>query len=114
VDHAGESRGGLFINRERQHQMDPRVADAAKLLAEFLVSGQAADRDGAWEAFCDLVVDQVQASEEALISQALDDLQGRGISVELVARMANQRAAGQRGLERDHQADVLLLRPDAT
>jgi hypothetical protein len=73
----------------RGRAIDPLAEQAATLLAKAMVTSH--DRDGLWERFHSLVVDQVGEFEEAPIRAALEELEGRGVRLEAVARYLNDR-----------------------
>jgi hypothetical protein len=69
--------------------IDPLAEQAATLLAKAMVSSH--DRDLLWQQFRDVVVAYTKELEEAPVRDALEDLERRGLSLEVVARVIHDR-----------------------
>lgn len=69
--------------------IDPLADQAATLLAKAMVSSH--DRDVLWQQFRDMVVAYTKALEEAPVRDALEDLERRGLSLEVVARVIHEK-----------------------
>jgi hypothetical protein len=69
--------------------MDPLAEQAAGLLAKAMVTTH--DRDDLWQRFHDRVVDETKELEEAPIREALDEMERRGLRLDVVARVVHER-----------------------
>src|SRR5690242_21928782 len=76
--------------------MDPLAAQAASLLARAMVATR--DRQALWSAFRVLVAEHLQRLEEGPAREALDELERRGVNLELLARLAEERHRASAGL----------------
>jgi hypothetical protein len=71
------------------HAVDPLVQQAAMLLAKAVVTSR--DRDLLWERFHEVVGGTAAELEEAPVRDAVDEMERRGLSLDLVARVVRQR-----------------------
>jgi hypothetical protein len=69
--------------------IDPLAQQAATLLAKAMVTSQ--DRDLLWQRFHELVVATAAELEEAPVRDAVDEIERRGLSLDVVARVVHQR-----------------------
>jgi hypothetical protein len=72
-----------------QQAVDPLAQQAATLLAKAMVTAH--DRDLLWQRFHDLVVTTTAEMEEAPVRDAIDEIERRGLSLDVVARVVQQR-----------------------
>jgi hypothetical protein len=72
-----------------QPAVDPVVQQAAMLLAKAMLTSR--DRDLLWECFYEIVVETAAELEEAPVRDAVDEMERRGLSLDLVARVVHQR-----------------------
>jgi hypothetical protein len=75
------------IDRSLDRKLD-RLADE---LAKAIVSLPYEDEDLLWHRFREVVVDRLSELREAPVRQALDELQSRGIDLQILARLASER-----------------------
>lgn len=73
------------------HTIDPLAEQAATLLAKAMVTSH--DRDLLWQQFRDVVVAHTKELEEAPVRDALEDLERRGLSLDVVARVIHEKLA---------------------
>jgi len=72
------------------HQaIDPLAAQAATLLASAMVTSH--DRELLWQRFYELVVAIATDLEEAPVRDAIEEIERRGVSLDVVARVVQQR-----------------------
>jgi hypothetical protein len=76
----------------RERAIDPLAEQAATLLAKAMVTSH--DREALWDWFHSLVVELVRGLEEAPIHAALEEMERRGLRLEAVARVLNDRLGG--------------------
>ena len=99
---AGESAGMGRFWRDRlggsmtpanapQQPIDPLAQQAATLLAKAMVTSH--DRDLLWQRFHELVVATAAELEEAPVRDAIDEIERRGLPLDVVARVVQQRLA---------------------
>lgn len=72
-----------------QPAVDPVVQQAATLLAKAMLTSR--DRDLLWEGFYELVVGTAAELEEAPVRDAVEEMERRGLSLDVVARVVQQR-----------------------
>ena len=72
-----------------QQAVDPLAQQAATLLAKAMVTSH--DRDLLWRRFHELVVATAAELEEAPVRDAIDEIERRGLSLDVVARVVQQR-----------------------
>jgi hypothetical protein len=82
----------MVVTNAPQHTIDPLVEQAARLLAKAMVTSR--NRDLLWKRFHELVVGTVAELEEAPVRDAVDDMERRGLSLDVVARVVQQRLGG--------------------
>jgi hypothetical protein len=73
----------------QQHPIDPAVEQAAMVLAKAMVTSR--DRDRLWEDFREIVVGTAAELEEAPARDAVDEMERRGLKLDVVARVVQQR-----------------------
>jgi hypothetical protein len=99
-DRASESAGVGRFWRDRlggsmtpasapQPPIDPLAQQAATLLAKAMVTSY--DRDLLWQRFHELVVATAAELEEAPVRDAIDEIERRGLRLDVVARVLQQR-----------------------
>ena len=69
--------------------VDPLAQQAATLLAKAMVTSH--DRDLLWQRFHELVVATAAELEEAPVRDAIDEIERRGLRLDVVARVVQQR-----------------------
>ncbi len=69
--------------------IDPLAQQAATLLAKAMVTSH--DRDLLWQRFHELVVATAAELEEAPVRDAIDEIERRGLRLDVVARVVQQR-----------------------
>jgi TPP-dependent pyruvate/acetoin dehydrogenase alpha subunit len=79
----------MAMEKTERHAIDPLAEQAATLLAKAIVTSH--DRDELWQEFRDRVVQQARALEEAPVREALEDMERRGLSLDVVARVVHER-----------------------
>jgi hypothetical protein len=79
----------MAVTDATQHVMDPLAEQAATLLANAMVTSR--DRDLLWERFRELVVGTAAELEEAPVRDALDEMERRGLRMDVVARLVRER-----------------------
>jgi hypothetical protein len=84
-------RSAVAIDKAERHAIDPLAEQAATLLAKAMVTSH--DRDELWQAFRDRVVQQAKALEEAPVREALEEMERRGLSLDVVARVVHEKLA---------------------
>jgi hypothetical protein len=72
-----------------KHVIDPLAEHAATLLARAMVTSQ--DRDLLWQRFHELVVASAAELEEAPVREAIEEIERRGLRLDVVARVVQQR-----------------------
>lgn len=77
------------LRDERPRPIDPLVERAADLLTRAMVASR--DRETLWSEFRAMVVEQLARLDEAPVRDALDELERRGVNLELLARLAEER-----------------------
>jgi TPP-dependent pyruvate/acetoin dehydrogenase alpha subunit len=91
-----------MLDASARPQIDPLAEQAATLLTKAMLTNR--DREALWSAFRDLVDEQVKRLQESPVRQALDDLERRGVPLDLVARLAEERyRARAASRDADHQ-----------
>lgn len=81
-------RSTMATNAPRQ-AIDPLAQQAATLLAKAMVTSQ--ERELLWRRFHELVVTTAAELEEAPVRDAVDEIERRGLSLDVVARVVQQR-----------------------
>jgi hypothetical protein len=81
----------MAVTNAPQQAVDPLVQQAATLLAKAMVTSR--DRDLLWKRFHELVVATAAELEEAPVRDAVDEIERRGLSLDVVARVVQQRLA---------------------
>ena len=79
----------LAVTSAPEGATDPLVEQAAVLLAKAMVTSR--DRDLVWERFRELVGRAFAELEEAPARDAVDEMERRGLSLDVVARVVQQR-----------------------
>jgi hypothetical protein len=79
----------MAVENTARQSIDPLAEQAATLLAKAMVSSH--DRELLWQQFRDLVVAYTKELEEAPVRDVLEDLERRGLSLEVVARVIHER-----------------------
>jgi hypothetical protein len=79
----------MAVEKTARQSIDPLAEQAATLLAKAMVSSH--DRELLWQQFRDLVVAYTKELEEAPVRDVLEDLERRGLSLEVVARVIHER-----------------------
>jgi hypothetical protein len=69
--------------------IDPLAQQAAMLLAKAMVTSH--DRDLLWQRFRDLVIATAAELEEAPVRDVIDEIERRGLSLDVLARVVQQR-----------------------
>lgn len=85
----GESADVGLPERVPQDAIDPLAEQAATLLAKAMVTSS--DRALLWRRFHELVVATATELEEAPVRNALEEIERRGLSLDVVARVVQQR-----------------------
>ena len=78
--------------------IDPIAQHAATLLAKAMVTSH--DRELLWQRFHELVMATAAELEEAPVREAIDEIERRGLSLDVVARVGQQRLASESTRER--------------
>ena len=73
----------------KPQSLDPLAEQAASLLAKAMVTSH--ERERLWQRFRDLVDATTTELEEAPVRDALDDLERRGLSLDVLARVVHER-----------------------
>ncbi len=73
----------------KPQSLDPLAEQAANLLAKAMVTSH--EREQLWHRFRDLVDATTTELEEAPVREAVDDLERRGLSLDVVARVVHER-----------------------
>jgi hypothetical protein len=81
--------GSMTPTNTPEHAIDPLAQQAATLLAKAMVTSH--DRDLLWQRFHELVVATAAELEEAPVRDALDEIERRGLRLDVVARVVQQR-----------------------
>jgi hypothetical protein len=81
----------MAVQNAARHNIDPLAEQAATLLAKAMVTSH--DRDDLWQQFRDVVVAQTKELEEAPVRDALEDMERRGLSLDVVARVIHEKLA---------------------
>jgi hypothetical protein len=81
--------GAMMATNAPQQAIDPLAQQAATLLAKAMVTSQ--DRELLWQSFHELVVATAAELEEAPVRDAVDEIERRGLSLDVVARVVQQR-----------------------
>jgi hypothetical protein len=79
----------MAVENVQRHAIDPIAEQAATLLAKLMVTSH--DRDLLWQEFRDRVVEQTKELEEAPVREALDEMERRGLSLDVVARVVHEK-----------------------
>jgi hypothetical protein len=85
----GESADVGLLERVPEQAIDPLAEQAATLLAKAMVSSS--DRNLLWRRFHELVVATTKELEEAPVRDAVEEIERRGLSLDVVARVVQQR-----------------------
>ena len=72
-----------------QQPIDPLAQQAATLLAKAMVTSH--DRDLLWQRFHELVAATAAELEEGPVRDAIDEIERRGLRLDVVARVVQQR-----------------------
>src|SRR5690349_1234133 len=81
----------MAVQNAAGHSIDPLAEQAATLLAKAMVTSH--DRERLWQQFRDVVVAQTKELEEAPVRDALEDMERRGLSLDVVARVVHEKLA---------------------
>lgn len=79
----------MMATNAQQQAIDPLAQQAATLLAKAMVTSH--DRDLLWQRFHELVTATAAELEEAPVRDAIDEIERRGLSLDVVARVVQQR-----------------------
>ena|SRR5689334_20441010 len=79
----------MAVTNTPQPAIDPLAQQAATLLAKAMVTSH--DRELLWQRFHELVVATAAELEEAPVREAIDEIERRGLSLDVVARVVQQR-----------------------
>jgi tetrahydromethanopterin S-methyltransferase subunit A len=79
----------MAVEKVERHAIDPLAEQAVTLLAKAMVTCH--DRDELWQQVRDRVVEQTKALEEAPVREALEDMERRGLSLDVVARVVHEK-----------------------
>ncbi|HEX3330900.1 MAG TPA: hypothetical protein VHS27_13335 [Gaiellales bacterium] len=79
----------MAVTNAPQSAIDPLAQQAATLLAKAMVTSH--DRELLWQRFRELVVATAAELEEAPVREAIDEIERRGLSLDVVARVVQQR-----------------------
>lgn len=79
----------MAVTNAPQSAIDPLAQQAATLLAKAMVTSH--DRELLWQRFRDLVVATAAELEEAPVREAIDEIERRGLSLDVVARVVQKR-----------------------
>lgn len=77
------------VANPRQPAIDPLAQQAATLLAKAMVASH--DRELLWQRFHELVVATATELEEAPVREVIEEFERRGLSLDVVARVVEQR-----------------------
>jgi hypothetical protein len=81
--------GSMTPTNTSEPAIDPLAQQAATLLAKAMVTSH--DRDLLWHRFHELVVATAAELEEAPVRDAIDEIERRGLRLDVVARVVQQR-----------------------
>jgi hypothetical protein len=81
----------MAVQNAPVHSMDALAEQAATLLAKAMTTSH--DRELLWQQFRDVVVAQTKELEEAPVRDALDEMERRGLSLDVVARVVHEKLA---------------------
>jgi hypothetical protein len=81
--------GAMTATNAPQQALDPLAEQAAILLAKAMVTSR--NRDVLWQRFHELVVAHATELEEAPVRDAIEEIERRGLSLDVVARVVRQR-----------------------
>jgi hypothetical protein len=79
----------MAVENAQHHHIDPLAEQAATLLVKAMVTSQ--DRGLLWQQFRDVVVAHTKQLEEAPVRDALDEMERRGLSLDVVARVVHEK-----------------------
>jgi hypothetical protein len=79
----------MAVQNTARQAIDPIAEQAATLLAKAMVSSR--DRDLLWQQFRDVVVAHTKDLEEAPVHDVLEELERRGLRLDVVARVIQER-----------------------
>lgn len=79
----------MAVQNSARQTLDPLAEQAATLLAKAMVTSH--DRDLLWTQFRDVVVAHTKELEEAPVRDALEDLERRGLRLDVVARVIHEK-----------------------
>ena len=79
----------MATNAPHKPAIDPLAQQAATLLAKAMVTSH--DRELLWQRFHDLVLATAAELEEAPVRDAIDEIERRGLSLDVLARVVQQR-----------------------
>ena len=79
----------MAVQTAQRHAIDPLAEQAATLLAKAMVTSH--DREDLWQHFHDLVVAQAKELEEGPIREALGEMERRGLSLDVIARVVHEK-----------------------
>ena len=79
----------MAVTNVSQPAIDPLAQQAATLLAKAMVTSR--DRELLWQRFHELVVATAAELEEAPVREAIDEIERRGLSLDVVARVVQRR-----------------------
>ena len=79
----------MAVQNSARQVIDPLAEQAATLLAKAMVTSH--DRDLLWQQFHDVVVAHTKELEEAPVRDALEDLERRGLRLDVVARVIHEK-----------------------
>jgi len=81
----------MAVENAARRTIDPLAEQAATLLAKAMVTSH--DRELLWQQFRDLVVAHTKELEEAPVRDALEEMERRGLSLDVVARVIHEKLA---------------------
>lgn len=79
----------MAVENAQHHKIDPLAEQAATFLAKAMVTSH--DRELLWQQFRDVVVAHTKELEEAPVRDALDEMERRGLSLDVVARVVHEK-----------------------
>jgi hypothetical protein len=79
----------MAVDKAERHAIDPLAEQGATLLAKAMVTSH--DRDELWQQFRDRVAQQTRELEEGPVREALEDMERRGLSLDVVARVVHEK-----------------------
>ena len=79
----------MAVETPQRHAIDPLAEQAATLLAKAMVTSH--DREDLWQQFHGLVLAQAKELEEAPVREALGELERRGLSLDVIARVVHEK-----------------------